>query len=281
MSKKEVLFFVSFLLVLFLCGCPAAEELPEKELILEKEEIVEEDVEGFLPEHDVVFMVPKGDTLIMPFGNEVYLIGVKAPGRGEPFYEESRDKLKELVLGKEVTLQRDVSDMSSYGRYLRYVFIDGIFVNEAMVRSGLAKAIAEQPDTNYSDLLYEAEVDAISKRLYLWKDLEADPCLFVAFFNYDAEGVDEFNLNEEFVTFRNICEAKIDLSNWVVQDSSEAYVFSDFVLGPEAAVTLHSGQGQDSDTHIYWGNELSVWDDKSDTLYLRNSNGNLIIRYHY
>lgn len=281
MSKKEALFLVLLLLVPFLFGCPAAEKLPEKELVIEKEEVVEEAVKGFPPEHDVVFMVPKGDTLIMPFGNEVSLIGVKAPGRGEPFYEESRDKLKELVLGKEVTLQRDVSDMSSYGRYLRYVFTDDIFVNEAMIRSGLAKAIAEQPDTNYSDLLYEAEVDAISKRLYLWRDLEADPCLFVAFFNYDAEGVDEFNLNEEFVTFRNICEAKIDLSNWVVQDSSEAYVFPDFVLGPEAAVTLHSGQGQDSETHLYWGNELSVWGDKSDTLYLRNSNGNLIIRYHY
>lgn len=280
MSKREVYICVLFLLVLFLYGC-AKESIVEEspgELAVEEEANATEVIPS---DYEVVFMVLKGDVLITPFGKEISLTGVDAPERSEPCFEESVDKLKELVLGRNVTLQRDVSDMSRYGRYLRYAFIDDVFVNGAMVRSGLAKAVAEEPDTRYSDLLYEAEVDAISKRLCLWKDLEADPCLFVAFFNYDAEGVDEYNLNDEFVTFRNICKAKIDLDGWVVQDSSEAYVFSGFVLGPEAAVTLHSGKGQDSELHLYWNNELSVWDDKSDTLYLRNPNGNLIIKRHY
>jgi len=283
MRKKAVYFLVLFCVVIFLYGCPAEKEVAPIEKIVPatEESIKESNVTVFLPEHEIIFMVPDGNTLTFPIGSEVALIGVDAPSRGEPYFDESRDKLKSLVLDENVTLQRDISDMTYYGKYLRYVFINDIFVNEAMIRSGLAKAVIEEPNLNYSDLFYEAEIDAMSKRLFLWKDLEYDPCLFVAFFNYDAEGVDEFNLNDEFVTFRNICKTKIDLTGWKVQDSAEPYVFSDFILGPEAAVTLHSGEGQDSELHLYWGNELSVWDDYSDTLYLSNSNGDLIIKYYY
>ncbi|MDP2906509.1 MAG: lamin tail domain-containing protein [Nanoarchaeota archaeon] len=226
-------------------------------------------------------MVLQGDVVITPFGKEMALIGVKAPEKNEPCFKESIDKLKTLVVGKNMTLYHNVKDMNLYGRYSRYVFVDDVFVNEVMIRSGLAEAVSEAPNTKYSNLLYEAQVDAVTKRLCLWKDLEADPCLFVAFFNYDAYGVDEYNLNDEFVTFRNICKAKIDLTGWTVQDSAEMYTFPKFVLGPEAAVTLHSGQGQDSELHLYWNNEISVWNDESDTLYLRNPNGDVIIRKHY
>lgn len=279
--KKEVYFFVLFLLAMFLFGCAKEEVIPE-EIVFEEEVITNETaVEAFPPTQDVVFMVLRGDTLTLPIGSEVSLIGVKSPDRGEPCFGESRARLKELVLDETVTLQRDVTDMSYYGRYLRYVFVDELFVNEVMIKEGLAKYVEPKNNTKYSDLLYAAEVYAMSNRLCIWKELEADPCLFIAYFNYDAEGVDEFNLNDEFVTFRNICKAPFDLTDWTIEDSAEIYKFSEFILGPEAGVTLHSGKGQDTKLHLYWGSELSVWDDKSDTLYLRNPNGDLIIKYHY
>lgn len=277
--RKEVYVLVIILIVIFLIGCskkPASvESAPEKEALEENETTAQ------IPEYDVGFMVLQGDVVIVPFGKEMALIGVKAPERNESYFKGSIDKLKTLVVGKNMTLYHDVKDMNSYGRYSRYVFVDDVFVNEVMIRSGLTKFISEAPNTKYDNLLYEAQVDAVTKRLGLWKSLEDDPCLFVAFFNYDAYGVDEYNLNDEFVTFRNICKAKIDLTGWTVQDSAEMYTFPKFVLGPEAAVTLHSGQGQDSELHLYWGNEISVWNDESDTLYLRNLNGDVIIRRHY
>ncbi len=277
--KKTVCIFVLFLIVLLLNSCskkPASvESAPEKEVLEENE------TEVITPEYDVGFMVLQGDVVIVPFGKEMALIGVKAPEKNESYFKESVDKLKSLVVGKNMTLYHDVKDMNSYGRYSRYVFVDDVFVNEVMIRSGLAKFVSEAPNTEYDNILYEAQVDAVTKLLCLWKNLEDDPCLFVAFFNYDAYGVDEYNLNDEFVTFRNICKAKIDLTGWTVQDSAEMYIFPKFVLGSEAAVTLHSGQGQDSETHLYWNNEVSVWDDESDTLYLRNPNGDVIIRRHY
>lgn len=280
MIKRGVYLAVLFLLVFLLFGCKAEEPLQE-EVVPEKEEVVEEENFSFPPEHEVIFMIPKGDTLTTTFGNEIALIGVKAPTKDEPCFKESINKQKELVLNKNVTLYRDVSDMSYYGQYLRYAFVDNMFVNEEIIRLGFAKAVAEEPNRKYSELLYEAEVDAVSKRMCIWKDLEADPCLFVAFFNYDAEGVDEFNLNDEFVTFRNICKAKIDMTGWKIQNSDKEYVFPEFVLGPEAAVTLHSGQGQDSELHLYWDNEISVWHDYTGTLYLRNAGNDLIIKRRY
>lgn len=286
-KKKRKYVFVFLLLVIFILASLTflfyytVKEPVEEGLIPEKEVLAENKTEPVIPDYDVGFMVLQGDIVILPFGKEMALIGVKAPEKNEPYFKESINKLGSLVIGKNISLYKDVKDMNSYGRYSRYVFIDDVFVNEAMLRSGLAKFVSEPPNTKYDDLLYEAQVDAITKRLYLWKDLEADPCLFVAFFNYDAYGVDEYNLNEEFVTFRNICKAKIDMTGWTVQDSTEMYTFLEFVLGPEAAVTLHSGQGNDSELHLYWNNEVSVWNDESDTLYLRNPSGNVIIRKHY
>lgn len=283
MSMKEIYFIISFLLIFFLIGCSAEKQVVLKDVIQEKEIISNEsNVSFFPPEKDIVFMVPEGDILTLPSGFEVSLIGVKAPEQGQPCSEEAKNALKDLTLNKNIVLQRDVSDTDDpYYRYLRYVFVDGIFVNEFMIRNGFARFVPDEQNTNYSGLLYEAEINAIANRLCLWKDLKEEPCLFVAFFSYDAEGVDEYNLNEEFVTFRNICKANINLTGWTVQDSSEPYVFPEFVLGPEAGITIHSGKGNDSETHLYWNNELSVWNDESDTLYFRNTNGDLIVNRHY
>lgn len=279
MSKKEVYIFVTFLVIIFLSGCQVKQAVEEPVPV--KEVLEENETNITIPDYETVFMVTKGDIVITPYGTEIALIGVESPERNEPCFKESVDKLKSLVLGKNITLYRDVTKMDRHQRLPRYVFIDDIFVNEAMIRSGLAKAVNEGPDTKYSDLFYEAQADAVSKRLCVWKDLKEEPCLFVAFFNYDAEGVDAYNLNDEFVTFRNICKAKINMTGWTVQDSAGIYVFPEFVLGPEAAVTLYSGQGQDSELNLYWNSEVPVWDDTSDTLYLRNPNGNLIIKRHY
>ena len=36
---------------------------------------------------------------------------------------------KELVMGKDITLVKDVSETDRYDRLLRYVFVDGVFFN--------------------------------------------------------------------------------------------------------------------------------------------------------
>ncbi len=59
------------LLAIFLYGCPAKEPAQE-EVIPEKKHVVEEsNATVFPPEYEVIFMVPKGDTLTIPYGKEV------------------------------------------------------------------------------------------------------------------------------------------------------------------------------------------------------------------
>ncbi|MCG2718669.1 MAG: lamin tail domain-containing protein [Nanoarchaeota archaeon] len=284
MMKKEVVCIVIVFILIFLFGCDTSEENGFIKKIVSDRNITNKTVEipHFEPEYDVVFQVLKGDFLRFIPEKRFSLIGVNAPEDYEPCYKESIKKLEELVLNKNVTLQRDIDDRDYFGRPTRYVFVDdGIFVNEMMLRSGFAKLDNSSENSNYSHLFYEAEMDAMSKRLCVWKDLEGDLCLTLTTFNYDAESVDEFNLNDEFVVFRNICRVSIDLTGWTIEDSGEMYIFPEFTIGPEASVKIYSGSGEDSISDLYWNSEIAIWDDDGGSLYLRNPNGNLIIKHNF
>ena len=56
-------------------------------------------------------------------------IGIDTPEMGEAFGLEAWQANRELVEGKVVYLERDVSETDKYGRLLRYVYADDIFVN--------------------------------------------------------------------------------------------------------------------------------------------------------
>jgi micrococcal nuclease len=66
-------------------------------------------------------------------------------------------------------LERDVSETDPYGRLLRYVYVDSIFVNAKLVREGLARAKAyPPPDTKYQDYLEQIESEAKEAGLGIW-----------------------------------------------------------------------------------------------------------------
>ena len=91
-----------------------------------------------------------GDTIRIDTGQLVRYIGIDAPEmspNAERFGKEAWSLNAALVSGKEVTLERDVSDTDQHGRLLRYVYVENIFVNGELVRLGLARAKAYPPDT--------------------------------------------------------------------------------------------------------------------------------------
>ena len=73
-----------------------------------------------------------------------------------------------LVEGKRVRLERDVSETDKYGRLLRYVYVDSLFVNAELVRDGLARAKAYPPDTKYQDYLEQMETEAREAGRGIW-----------------------------------------------------------------------------------------------------------------
>jgi len=110
-----------------------------------------------------VTQVIDGDTIVVEGGYRVRYIGIDAPEihpELEAFGMEAWQANRRLVEGKEVRLERDVSETDKYGRLLRYVWIDDILVEAELVRQGLARAKAYPPDTEYQDYLEELEQQA-------------------------------------------------------------------------------------------------------------------------
>ncbi|MFQ6122298.1 MAG: thermonuclease family protein [Dehalococcoidales bacterium] len=110
-----------------------------------------------------VTQVIDGDTIIIETGYRVRYIGIDTPEiypELEAYGIEAWLANRQLVEGKEIRLEQDVSEVDKYGRLLRYVYVDDILVNAELVRQGLAEAKAYPPDTKYQDYLEELETEA-------------------------------------------------------------------------------------------------------------------------
>ncbi len=122
------------------------------------------------PDTAEVIQVIDGDTIIIEGGYRVRYIGIDTPEiypKLEAFGIEAWQANRKLVEGKEVRLERDVSETDN-GRLLRYVYVDDIFVNAELVREGLAEAKAYPPDTKYQEYLGELETQARQDRRGIW-----------------------------------------------------------------------------------------------------------------
>jgi endonuclease YncB( thermonuclease family)/DNA/RNA endonuclease YhcR with UshA esterase domain len=122
-----------------------------------------------------------GDTIVLEdiSSTNVRYLGIDSPevqsldGPGDPLSEEARRINKNLVGGKKVRLEFDKERYDPYGRTLAYVFADGIFVNEQILRSGLAKALIIKPNDRYAERLRKAEKEAKDHRRGIWEDLSS------------------------------------------------------------------------------------------------------------
>lgn len=120
-----------------------------------------------------VTRVIDGDTIVLENGKVLRYIGIDSPetrGRKgmECYAMEAENANKKLVLGKQVRLEKDVSETDRYGRILRYVFVGKIFVNEYLVKEGYAKAVSYPPDIKYQDKFRKAEKYARQNNKGLW-----------------------------------------------------------------------------------------------------------------
>jgi endonuclease YncB( thermonuclease family) len=122
----------------------------------------------------LVRSVLDGDTIDVATVGRVRLLGIDAPevGRGfdtsAPFGREARERLAQLVLHRWVRLEQEGTARDVYSRHLAYVLTeDGVFVNAALVRDGLARVSAREPLTRLQEL-QRAEADAQAFRRGMW-----------------------------------------------------------------------------------------------------------------
>jgi len=119
-------------------------------------------------EQALVVRVIDGDTIELTDGSHIRYLGIDTPEVGEPYGAEATAKNKQLVEGKIVELQRGNRDQDEYGRLLRYVYVNGVFVNAELVAQGYARAYIFDPDERYSQILVQLEQYAKMRERGLW-----------------------------------------------------------------------------------------------------------------
>lgn len=119
-----------------------------------------------------------GDTFEATVGGKkatIRLIGIDTPetvAPGQPvgcYGREASAYAKTLLEGKDVQLEKDVSETDRFQRLLRYAYLaDGQMVNALLVQDGYAKAATFPPDVKYAERFAELEGWARDAGAGLW-----------------------------------------------------------------------------------------------------------------
>jgi len=121
-----------------------------------------------------VTRVIDGDTIEIEGGERVRYIGIDTPETVDPrkpvqcFGVEASNKNKELVEGKMVRLEKDITDRDKYNRLLRYVYVGDIFINLELVKQGFAYSYSYPPDIKYQEQFVKAQQEAREAKRGLW-----------------------------------------------------------------------------------------------------------------
>lgn len=245
-----------------------------------------------------VTTVTDGDTVTMLIDGvetEVRLLGINAPERDECWGPEAGSALTDLVLGRDVLLAAGDEDVDSFGRALRFLFIedaDGVeLVNARLVSDGHAVAI--QNGNEFAEAMKVAEARAFQSGRGMWgtfacgdgEGVAADrPVVRVADIGFDPAGPDDDALDEEYVTIVNEGYGRVAIGNWVLRDesSSNRLTFpSGTVLAVGASITVVTGCGDGGADTIYWCRDTPVWSNGGDTVIVSDTLGNAVIWYTY
>ncbi len=245
----------------------------------------------------LVTRVIDGDTIEVSIAGTIYTvryIGLDVPELDDkrPEYcapaQEATRYNRQLVEGKTVRLEKDISETDKYGRLLRYVYVDDIFVNAELVRQGLAWSIAYEPDTKYQDYLEEMETEARQDKIWIWQEPQPSPPIIVenvqiTYIFYD--GLVPNVESDEYVEITNLGDKPQELTDCVLMDISEGYpsfTFPSFILAPGKSVRVYTNE-----YHPEWGGfsfeySRAIWNNtEPDVAVLYDNQGNEISRRSY
>lgn len=191
MTRKQSIFFLLTLFIIVVVGAMVLlYSLPNGKSFHFFEKWRKSIFQQELAKNEGVFLIKRvvdGDTIELDdgpastrlgeAGEKVRYIGINTPESVdserpvECFGKEATEFNKNLVEGKTVRLERDISDRDKYGRLLRYVYLeDGTFVNKMLVREGYAFVATYPPDIAKQDIFRKAEQLARSEKKGLWSE---------------------------------------------------------------------------------------------------------------
>ncbi len=245
----------------------------------------------------LVTRVIDGDTLEVNIAGTIYkvrYIGIDTPELDDKRAEysalaqEATRYNRQLVEGETVRLEQDVSETDKYGRLLRYVYVDDIFVNAELVRQGLAWAKTYEPDTKYQDTLEKAEAEARQDKIGIWQKIQPSPPIIVenveiTYIFYD--GLVPRVESDEYVEITSLGDQPQDLAGCVLVDISEGYpsfTFPSYILAPGTSIRVYTNE-----YHPEWGGfsfeySRAIWNNiEPDVAVLYDNQGKEVSRKSY
>ena len=207
-------------------------------------------------ERVIISKITDGDTLKLTDGRVLRLININSPEKGMPNYDLSIIYLKDF---ENKSVEIEIVGTDKYERNLARIYIPE-YLNLGLVEKGLASKFLVQKSE--LSLFAEAEERAIDNSLGIWKRSE--------FFGCINSEIDEI---EEIVRMINSCP-EINLNDWMIKDESrKVYNFGNISFD---SISLHSSQGEDNKTDIFWGSNANIWNNDRDGLYLFDSEGRIV-----
>ena len=93
-------------------------------------------------------------------------------GEPECGADEATALNRQLVEGGLVELLPGPQERDKFGRLLRYVFAEGVFVNAELVREGMARAQSFHSEERFAQILVQLEVAARNASRGSWEDCD-------------------------------------------------------------------------------------------------------------
>lgn len=145
-----------------------------------------------------------------------------------------------------------------------------------------------------NDTVYTITYTAAASQYYVYSDIvdrmvasfeiaEKIRTVGICEIQFDAPGDDADNLNGEWVKICNYGDTDVDLSGWgLIDDVGNYYEFPQgFVLKAGEFVYVYTGSGENTDTALYWGSLVEVWNNTGDTATLIDNQGVTIDEYEW
>jgi len=206
------------------------------------------------PEKVIIARVIDGDTMETQNSLTIRLENINAPEKNEPGYEQAKNFLKTF---ENQTLIIEKTGQDKYGRTLAKLYTPE-YLNLEIIRKGLAtKFMVHQTETS---LFFQAEAQAISTQQGMWKKSPYANCV-----------TSKIDPEKEIITLTTNCN--ISLKDWVITDESrKRYKFPELSF---LQINLHTHQGNDNQTDLFWNSKNNIWNNDRDTLYLFDNENNL------
>lgn len=245
-----------------------------------------------------VTSITDGDTAdisIDGVSTTVRLLGINAPEFDECWGPESGAILSGMILGQQVLLTAGEEDVDSFGRALRFLYLeDGNtvrLVNADMVSSGHAVAI--QNGNEFETEMKASEGQAFQSGKGMWATFACGddegvagdrPVVRVSEIAFNPEGPDDAALSDEFVVIVNEGYGRVSVGGWTVRDESTSNRFtipSNTVLAPGDTLTIITGCEGGPEGAVHWCSDQPVWSNTGDTVIVTDTLGNAVIWYTY